>query len=355
MQENEILSLIGKYLAGTATSLEKKRILNWYRSYNKGEIEIPFNDKKEKDEIRYRLFQKLQAHIIETRTGEIEPLIKRTYGKSRMIRWAAAAAVIMLIFVGYWLFKPFGNSKNANIEISENNTVITKPGSKTHVILPDGSKVWVNAGSKIVYDKYFNKSNREIFLIGEAFFDVVKDKTRPFIVHTNDIDLKVLGTAFNVRAYENEKETVTALVHGSIEVTVKNNPGKKILLKPTERLVVKNHMNGAIQTKKEEEKVIADEPAIAIGKMHYYGKDSSDFETSWVKNRLAFRKERLDEIALRIELWFNVSVIITDASLKDSKYNGVFEDETLEEVMEALKLTGNFKYTIKEGKVIITR
>jgi len=353
MQENEILSLIEKYLAGIATPVEKKRVLDWYRSYDKSEIEIHFDSKKEKDEFRDRLFQKLQLHIIETRTGEIKPLVKRPFRKRRMIRWAAAAAVIMFIAGGYWLFKQSGNSKNANKEISENNTVITKPGIKTHVILPDGSKVWVNAGSKIVYDKYFNKSNREIFLIGEAFFDVVKDKTRPFIVHTNAIDLKVLGTAFNVRAYENEKETVTALVHGSIEVTVKNNPEKKILLKPTERLVVKNQINDAIQNK--EEKVIAGEPAIAIDKMHYYGKDSSDFETSWVKNRLTFRKERLDEIALRIERWFNVNVIITDASLNDSKYNGVFEDETLEEVMEALKLTGNFQYTIKDGKVIITR
>ena len=97
---------------------------------------------------------------------------------------------------------------------SVNNTVSTKGSYKASINLPDGSKVWLNGDSKITYDGDFQGKTREVHLSGEAFFDVAKDKTRPFIIHTRTINLKVLGTAFNVRSYDNEKETETALVHG---------------------------------------------------------------------------------------------------------------------------------------------
>jgi ferric-dicitrate binding protein FerR (iron transport regulator) len=355
VEQNEILLLIEKYLGGVATSEEQKRLLDWYRSYTRDEIEIHFDSQMEHHETKHRLLQKLKTHIDATRVAEAEPLIDRHFRiRRRIVRWAAASIVVLLLATGYWLLilKPSASFKRSDNTVSENKAIIiTKPGFKTDITLPDGSHVWLNADSKITHSKYFKGTAREVFLTGEAYFDVVKDNSRPFIVHTHTIDLKVLGTAFNVRAYEDEKETETSLVHGSVEVTVKNNPAKKIILKPSEKLVVKNQVTDTVQSKKIEE----EKPFIAISKMRYYGRDSSAVETSWVKNRLVFSKENLDEIALKIERWFNVKVTITDASLKDSKYNGVFEDETLEEVMEALRLTGNFHYTIKGVQVIISR
>lgn len=354
MHENEILLLIEKYLAGTTTTEEKKKLWAWYRSYDQSEIEIQLDSEKEQDEIKYKLLQKLKVYIGEARPAAIEQSIERNFKKRRALRWAAAASVILFLATGYWLLVqgPSESSNGAGIT-GRNNTITTKPGFKTEIALPDGSTVWLNADSKITYDEYFGGAQREVFLTGEAFFNVARDNARPFIVHTRYIDLKVLGTAFNVRAYENEEETETALAHGSIEVTVKNNPGKKITLKPSEKLVVRNQMTDDTQIR--EEKPREEEPLIAVSKMHYYGKDSSAIETSWVKNRLAFSKERLDQIALKIGRWFNVKVIITDESLKDEKYNGLFDDETLEEVMEALRVAGNFHYTIKEGEVFISR
>ena len=99
---------------------------------------------------------------------------------------------------------------------------------------------WLNADSKLTYDENFRGDYREVSLEGEAFFDVVKDKTRPFIIHTKTLDIRVLGTAFNVSAYESEKNTETALFRGSVEVTLHNNPEKKIVLKPNEKLMVNN-------------------------------------------------------------------------------------------------------------------
>jgi ferric-dicitrate binding protein FerR (iron transport regulator) len=265
--------------------------------------------------------------------------------------WSGAVAASILLC---WIFFNMNRSKETIHSQLANNTITTKPGSKTYIKLPDGSKVWLNADSKITYSGDFQGAIREVYLSGEAFFDVAKDKTRPFIIHTKTIDLKVLGTAFNVRSYDNEKETETSLVHGSVEVTLKNNPDKKIILKPSEKLLVKNGGPDSSAHSKTIDKIREEEPLIVLSKMHILAKDSSSIETSWTKNRLAFDKDNLEEIALKIERWYNVQVIITDQSLNEEKYTGLFEDETLEEVMDALQMTGDFHYTIRKKEVIIS-
>jgi len=273
-------------------------------------------------------------------------------GKKKLYRlwWVAAAASVFII----WFFARSGETVSSK---PINNIVSTDAGYKASVNLPDGSKVWLNGDSKITYGGDFKGKTREIYLTGEAFFDIAKDKTRPFIIHTRTINLKVLGTSFNVRTYENDKETETALVHGSIEVTLRNNPDKKIILKPGEKLLVKNSPAGDSLSKyKNSEVSEEDEPIAVLTKMRYYGSDSSIVETSWTKNRLVFNGERLDKIALNLERWFNVSVVINDERLKKEKYTATIEEgDKLQEVLEALKATEGFHYSINNKEVIIRR
>ena len=265
--------------------------------------------------------------------------------------WGVAAAASVLII---WFFARSSDSISSE---AIDNTVSTNAGYKASVNLPDGSKVWLNGDSKITYDGDLKGKTREVFLSGEAFFDVAKDKTRPFIIHTRSINLKVLGTAFNVRSYESDKETETSLVHGSIEVTLRNNPDKKIILKPGEKLLIKNSLpDDTLSKDKESEVSEANEPIAVLTKMQYYGNDSSIVETSWTKNRLVFYNERLDKIALNLERWFNVSVFIKDEQLKKGKYTATIEEgDKLEEVLEALKVTEGFHYAINNKEVIISR
>ena len=169
------------------------------------------------------------------------------------------------------------------------------------------------------------------------------------------INLKVLGTAFNVRSYDNEKETETALVHGSVEITLRNNPDKKIVLKPGEKLLVKNiPVDTSITNKKQ--KHDEETPIAVLTNMHYYGTDSSSVETSWTKNQLEFNDEPLDKIALNLERWFNVQITITNETLKKEKYTATLEeDDKLEDFLEALKLAEGFHYSIKDREVVISR
>jgi len=231
------------------------------------------------------------------------------------------------------------------------NTVTTKPGSKSKVQLPDGTLVWLNADSKIIYDDNFQGKYREVQLSGEAYFEVVKNTEHPFIIHTKTIDIKVLGTVFNVRSYENEKTTETSLIKGSVEITI-HHAGRKIVLKPNEKIVIQNR-DTALREDQLPVKEISDDALITLKPIHLIEKDSSIPETLWIKNKLVFDNEPLEEIALKIERWYDVHVTITNNELKTEKFSGMFEDESMTEVLEALRLTGNFKYSVNKKEVTI--
>jgi len=121
------------------------------------------------------------------------------------------------------------------------SSVVTKNGNRTKIVLPDGSQVWLNAGSNLDYNNsVFNKDLREVTLNGEAYFDVTRDPEKPFIIHTKKMDIKVLGTVFNVRSYSDEKIAEAALIKGSIEVTLKDRKDQKIVLKANEKISIAN-------------------------------------------------------------------------------------------------------------------
>jgi transmembrane sensor len=163
----------------------------------------------------------------------------------------------------------------------------------------------------------------------------------------------VLGTAFNVRSYKNEKITETSLFRGSVEITTHNNPDRKIMLRPNEKLVIQN-VPAQARTKNPADDGNPDEmPVMTLLKLHFQKKDSTAAEILWMKNKLSFDGESLENVALKIERWYDVKVNITSNKLKTVKYTAVFENESLPEVMEALRLTGNFTYTVSNKEVTI--
>ncbi|HMH22746.1 MAG TPA: FecR family protein [Puia sp.] len=271
-----------------------------------------------------------------------------------IVSGAAAAVIAFFLFGGKLWLLPVKRGYIKEDRLSAQNTVSTKRGSKSKVQLPDGSQVWLNADSRITYDESFQGASREVQLTGEAYFDVVKDKEHPFVIHTSSIDIKVLGTTLNVRSYTNEKNTEAALIRGSIEITLRNSPDKKIILRPNEKLVVQNGKASVIAGKTgiaagEDD----NEPMMVLGKVHFIKKDTVASDILWVKNKLAFDGESLKNVALKIERWYDIRVVITDENLKNTQYSAVFEDESLRQVMEALRLTGNFRYSINKKEIII--
>ncbi|WP_114792789.1 FecR domain-containing protein [Niabella yanshanensis] len=275
------------------------------------------------------------------KTSEPVPLA----AKSRPVRVYLAVAASVILVLGctffYWMQSGVPAGHAANI-------VVTKKGSKTNLVLPDGTKVWINADSRLSYDKEFGINRREVYLTGEAYFDVVKDKKRPFIVHTDNIEVKVLGTAFNVRAYDDEKNIQTTLLRGSIEVLLKDN-NKTLLLAPNEKMIVRNTAAQSHLKKMPEGGL----PEIELLKLAPRKIDSLSVETEWTHNRLVFEQEKLTDIIPVLERWYNITIELKNKQDAGVLYRGKFENDSLEDVLESLKMIGNFSYTIQKDKVVI--
>ncbi|HZF63597.1 MAG TPA: FecR family protein, partial [Chitinophagaceae bacterium] len=224
----------------------------------------------------------------------------------KMIRIATVAASVLLVLLSIFWF----TNKKTVTPGAELNLVSTNYGSKKKLRLPDGTQVWLNSGSSLSYYKNFSKTHREVQLIGEAFFDVVEDKKRPFLIHTKLMDVRVLGTAFNVRSYPDEETSETALIRGLVQITLHQNPGETLFLRPNEKLIVSSSSQ-----KQKGNETGGQTPRIILTQIHRLKQENTSIETSWVNNTLAFDNETLEQIALKLERWFDVNVIIKDEAL----------------------------------------
>ena len=273
----------------------------------------------------------------------------------RWITYAAMVAVIAAVIFLYPLMNAAKPGKKT-VSLKPVNEIAINKGSRTKIQLPDGSQVWVNSGSKLTYEGRFEGTTREVHLDGEAYFDIVKDAAHPFIVHTEGIDIKVLGTVFNVKAYNADRTIEATLIHGSIEVLNHNQPGApNIILKPHEKLVYNKYQPADV---KEKQAIVntADKPfSISIAALRKNVADSNIVETAWVYNKLIFEEERFEDLALKMERWYNVKINIETEKLKNYKMSGSFVNETAEEAIRILQFLVPFKYLIKNNEIEIMR
>jgi transmembrane sensor len=229
----------------------------------------------------------------------------------------------------------------------------TNNGSRTSAVLPDGTKVWLNAGSHMTYNKNFGDSLREISLTGEAYFDVAHNAVKPFIIHTTRIDIRVLGTSFNVKSYPRDKTTEATLIRGSIEVSINSRPDDKIILRPNQKLVVSNSDSALDMTQVSPRRRKVEGLPVAVVKPTYEENTGAIIETSWVDNKLIFQDEAFSELAARMERWYGVTIRFEDPDQKDWHITGSFRNETIQQALDALELTEDFTYTIQNNQITI--
>ncbi len=206
-------------------------------------------------------------------------------------------------------------------------------GEIRKIELPDGSLVWLNAGSQLIYPEQFAPDNREVYVMGEAYFDVVKDKSRPFIVKSDMVAVKVLGTRFNIRSYPEDEESEITLESGSVGFDKVNNKFANILyLVPDQRAAI---------SKK-------------TGNVTIENVSSSNF-TGWKERKLRFKSEPFADIVTDLERTFNVSIEVRSEKLKNEVYTGKFESgENLDQILNLIKLNTRMKYTRNNSNYIIS-
>jgi ferric-dicitrate binding protein FerR (iron transport regulator) len=230
-------------------------------------------------------------------------------------RVAAVLFIPMALALGYQFYK--SPSKE-----SINQTITTPLAARTSFELPDGSKVWLNAGSTVTFASNFGQKSRSISLSGQAYFDVKKDKI-PFEVETKKFAVRVLGTAFDVLAYPGEESAVT-LERGKVEISTASGAGAKI--RPGQRAVI-DQVTSQISTNEV---------------------NSQNF-VSWKDNRLIFNDEPLYKVSACLERWYNLKIEIKDESIRNMKINGTIEYESINEVIDLLSIAGRIDYTFDKN------
>ena len=357
-------NLIAKKLTGEAT-LEELRELEDLLRNNPGlhypmqaisDLWNPINppDQQIAEEAFNRHLDRMQDLKIDYYPATSIPHPKKSYRRALL----AASALLVICITGLYLSRHkapvTATPTTAMTPGLAGNEIFTSNGSRTHLTLPDGTVVWLNAGSRISYEKNFGVTLRSVTLNGEAFFDVAPNASKPFVIHTAHIDIRVLGTSFNVRSYPSDKTTEATLIRGSIEVSIRNRSSDRIVLKPNEKLIVNNE-DSALLAKEtaSHHHGKTDQSLVVIGKPTYEEHSGAMVETSWVDNKLVFQDEEFSDLARRMERWYGVTIRFDNAGKEELRFTGTFEKETIQQALDALKLTGNFNYNIDGTQITI--
>ncbi|WP_300597638.1 FecR domain-containing protein [Niabella sp.] len=293
--------------------------------------------------------------LLEQTESPISSLHPRAKNVRRRLYYygAAAAAVVALAYWG--IMRVHAPARGPELPPHYQLALATAKGARKQLQLPDGSNVWLNGGSRLFFVTDFKGGSREVKLEGEAFFDVVHAQTAtgaksPFIVHAGNIDISVLGTAFNIKAYANENVTTAVLYRGLISVT--KHDGKTnfqpVLLYPNQKLMIPNAVAATHQVTGEPQE------ALKIEAIDSTKAVEARTETAWMYNRLEFRGDDFVTLAHKLEQWYNVSIHFTDDAVKKLNFNGSFEKETIVQALEALKLANAFSYQIENKDIYIS-
>lgn len=304
--------LLYKYFKGIATIDEEKQLLNWVD-------ESPANRKA---------FQK-ERMLYDIALFTDEKKLKKEEKKARilpMLKWSArvAAVVVVALSCGF-LFRDYQYNKAAQMQ-----TVAVPAGQRAQITLADGTRIWLNAKSTLTYATNFGRTERNVTLEGEAYFEVAKNKDIPFYVNTEKNKVRVVGTSFNVCAYKDSKEFETTLVEGIVDIYAAGNE------KPIVRL--------------QKNEFFADYD----GKLKKTVLPSYDY-LRWKEGFYCFDDSELSHILNRLELYYNVKITVKNKKLLSHRYTAKFkEQDGLEHILKVIQKDQNFKYYINEEKDQIT-
>ena len=320
--------IIVRYIEGNVSDLERKEMIAWIgqSSQNKEYFNLLYN-----------------LSALHAENPELKPdykSLRLRLGSKRVwldrVQRIAAFLVIPLLLavVLLWISK----EDNRSLQFTDNSLEMsTFAGVKGKVTLPDGSTVWLNSNSTLKYPRQFAKKVRNVFLTGEAYFEVVKNPQRPMVVSTKSgVKVTVHGTKFNLSSYDNDATVTAALLEGSISVTglINGNlKSKPIEMKPNDIVVIRK-----------EKKAATFEKSKPIGNYK-----------AWKEGTLIFDDASMLEVQKMLERWHGVEIEIADTSLNNYHFTAKFSSESVVQIMELLKKTSPITYQIKDNKVIIAK
>ena len=299
-------------------------------------------------------------HVLDVFHQKVDAPEKRNQGGRRIVRYllqaAATIALAVLLSLSYQVF--VNKNKRAVQMARPYSEVIVPNGHKAQLTLTDGTKIWLNSNSTLRYPVLFDGDSRKVYLEGEAYLDVAKDKDRSFFVETKNLTLCVLGTSFNIKSYEDEGQVEATLIEGSLRIVPSKALKKKfksVTLKPNEKAIYKKEES--VLSVKELDVVHPEEKQRHKKRMpEMKGLEISQIESiiSWKDNELIFWNETFEDIRIKMERWYGISILIEDEKLKNYRYSGKFiYNETINQVMDILALTTPIGYKLDKNVLTI--
>ncbi|MEL7589561.1 MAG: FecR domain-containing protein [Prolixibacteraceae bacterium] len=329
--------LLTKFAANKCSPDELDTIFNWIQKDQRtGENlfkgywnELEFPEAADQEAALLRLYK--IHHTINMRRSE-PPAEGKSHSipakKRSLVPLLSRAAAILLIpvitlLVYTYVFQP---ELYEALNGSQEYEIVSPPGSRTHLELADGTKVWLNYDSKMIYPQRFAGQTRTVRLEGEAYFEVSPDKSKPFIVEIQGIAVKAVGTSFNIKAYPGDPDVETTLESGKVIILA--NTGKK----------------PAICEMEPGQHFIFDP---ASSKYSLKREDPAKY-VSWREGKLIFKDDSLDQVTERLSRWYNIQVKLNDPELSSLTYTATFVDETVYQILEMLEIVTPISYTVTE-------
>lgn len=361
---SDIDSLIAGFFTNSLSEDDKKKLINWL----------------DEDATHQNEFNRLRSSWImagyESGKKDFDPWqgwlsigqrIKpqKAWWNRRFAPWGYAASLLLCVALGATIAIHMPHSEQVTPLTPATATTIYVPmGAKSNVVLPDGSTVWLNAGSEIHYLSDFGQENRDLQLTGEAFFEVKSDSLKPFNVHTSGMIVKALGTRFNVKAYPNDDTMVATLEEGIVDVVIQTSingisSSKSINLKPKEQMVIqKTELSTPTATstpdhvqETAQETVL---PQTSIKEVIITSNVRTELSTSWKDKKWIISDEPLALFAENLERRYNLRIHFTSEELKEYNFSGTFENETVEQILTALSLAAPINYKLDKNNVVLS-
>ena len=320
--------LMSKYHANQISSDEYKELVNHVNSSSDEELRMEllkqWNSFSEEEPLSTKKKENLYKGIHSRIHTPFIIQFKR--------HWMQIAASLLFLLMGGWCISLYHENTQIKNFVCQNVVFNSGEIGLSEVTLPDGTSVLLNANSSLTYQQDFGYTNREVELSGEGLFKVKRDTTKQFIVRTGFMDITVLGTTFNVNAYENHDVVTMSLIEGSVKVNSSTSPLDFFYVKPNEKVTLYKR----------------------TGKLKL---ESSSVKTniSWSQKELIFNNESLRDVFLSLEHKFNVDIRVDSNTLLDDRYTGVFDDKDIDDIFRVLQVHYNFSYKKKDNIIYIKK
>jgi len=318
------------YFHGEANEEQKQLAIDWLKSPENNRV---FQQLKKIDSLTADLNLLRQFDLQEGKQQ-----VRRKYRANKVVSisvWMQRIAAVLFIPVllgGIWYYMQQNELSKELAVLMVTQEIVTQPGTKTHLFLPDSTEVWLNAASSLKFPSAFAGNERRIALNGEAIFKVYKNKKKPFIVTTSSMEVEAVGTEFNVSAYSGDLKFSTTLAEGKVKITDRVKPDLVMFIDPGAQV------NYNTQNKTYNEENVRVQDVIA-----------------WRDGVLIFNETPFSEVVAKLGRWFNADIQINNQSVANYRFTGTFTSESLDQVMELLTLTTPIAYSSSKRKILDNR